>query len=54
MRPEPHQPRHAIGSCPDCGTAIPSYGLLIEYETADGGSARYAECPSCRDVVHPA
>ncbi|MFB6354799.1 MAG: hypothetical protein ABEJ92_12025 [Halobacteriales archaeon] len=54
MRPETDRPRQPLGACPECGATIPAGGLLIEYETADGGSARYAECPACRDVVHPA
>ncbi|MDY6819911.1 MAG: hypothetical protein SVG88_14720 [Halobacteriales archaeon] len=41
-----------LGRCPDCQTSIPEARLLIEYETADG-TAVYAECPDCRDVVHP-
>jgi hypothetical protein len=42
-----------LGVCPRCDSQIPAQGLLIEYETVDG-SAMYAECPNCRDVVHPA
>lgn len=32
--------------------SIPQAQLLIEYETSSG-EAMYAECPGCRDVVHP-
>lgn len=42
-----------LGTCPDCGAAIPRHRLLIEYETSDG-PARFAECPDCGGVVHPA
>ena len=45
--------RSILGSCPTCGEAIPSGYLLIEYRTSDGWPQMYAECPSCRDVVHP-
>lgn len=41
-----------LGSCPACGEPIPSNRLLIEYR-ADGRREMYAECPACRDVVHP-
>lgn len=41
-----------LGACPSCKADIPRFNLLIEYETADG-AAMYAECPECRDVVHP-
>jgi NAD-dependent SIR2 family protein deacetylase len=44
---------HELGTCPHCDAAIPTSRVLIEYETSDGPSA-YAECPDCRDVVHPA
>lgn len=40
------------GTCPQCGEAVPSHRLLIEYETANGRSA-FAECPTCEDVIHP-
>jgi len=42
----------SLGRCPDCETEIPRAGVIIEYETGDGTEA-YAECPDCRDVVHP-
>jgi len=42
-----------LGDCPRCDTRISTARLLIEYDTPDGPAA-YAECPSCRDVVHPA
>ena len=41
-----------LGACPACETPIPSGRLLIEYRT-DGRREMFAECPSCRDVVHP-
>ena len=41
-----------LGTCPACDEPIPAGRLLIEYRT-DGGRAMYAECPACRDVVHP-
>lgn len=43
----------ALGTCPHCGEAIPRTRLLIEYDTPEG-TATYAECPACHDVVHPA
>ncbi|EFW91671.1 hypothetical protein ZOD2009_12492 [Haladaptatus paucihalophilus DX253] len=42
-----------LGMCPNCGNSITSGYLLIEYDTEDG-SERFAECPSCEDIVHPA
>lgn len=42
-----------LGRCPYCDATIPRSRLLIAYDTADG-PAIYAECPDCRDVVHPA
>lgn len=42
-----------LGRCPGCGESIPSYNKLIEYETAEGWTAMFAECPNCDDVVHP-
>lgn len=47
------QTASALGRCPDCGASIPAGRLLIAYERADG-TAVYADCPGCRDVVHPA
>jgi NAD-dependent SIR2 family protein deacetylase len=41
-----------LGRCPRCESQIPDRRLLIEYET-DDGPAMFAECPACRDVVHP-
>lgn len=40
------------GECPRCGTDVPAFNVLIEYET-DDGVGMFAECPSCRDVVAP-
>lgn len=54
MRSDVDAGRRTLGECPDCGSTIPASGLLIEYDTADGGAAMYAECPACRAVVHPA
>lgn len=42
-----------LGQCPDCGSEIASYDVLIEYENDDGQPALWAECPDCQDVVHP-
>ncbi|RMB23982.1 hypothetical protein ATH50_1214 [Haloplanus aerogenes] len=42
-----------LGDCPRCDARISTARLLIEYDTSDGPAA-YAECPGCRDVVHPA
>lgn len=41
-----------LGTCPNCGTAIPERRILIEYETPDGTDV-YTDCPGCRDVVTP-
>ncbi len=43
-----------LGSYPDCGDPIRQIDVLIEYETTDGQSAVWAECPNCNTVVHPA
>lgn len=45
--------RQPVGSCPECGADIPSYGVIIEYET-DDGMDMFAECIECGEVVHPA
>jgi len=42
-----------LGDCPRCHAPIPTGNLLIRYERADG-HAVYAECPDCREPVHPA
>lgn len=42
----------SLGRCPDCSGRIPRGYLLIEYETEEG-SQRFAECPDCREIVHP-
>lgn len=43
----------ALGVCPICGVAVPSARLLIEYESEDGTSRMFAECPRCEDPIHP-
>lgn len=48
-----HDDSPTLGLCPDCGTEIATYNVLIEYETDDGQPALWAECPECREVVHP-
>lgn len=42
-----------LGTCPFRAGEIASYDVLIEYETAEGRPAVHAECPDCREVVHP-
>ena len=42
----------SLGNCPNCGGEITRDYVLIEYESA-GQPATFAECPHCRDVVHP-
>ena len=44
--------RPPLGGCPHCGTEIPDYRLLIEYEINEGVGI-FAECPTCREVVSP-
>jgi RNase P subunit RPR2 len=41
-----------LGRCPNCTTAIPKTRMLIRYQGGDG-TRIFAECPECRDVVHP-
>ncbi|WP_435153912.1 hypothetical protein [Haladaptatus sp. DFWS20] len=41
-----------LGVCPNCDGSITCGYLLIEYET-ENGVERFAECPDCRDIVHP-
>lgn len=47
-----NEPRE-LGDCPECETTITSVEVLIEYETEDGETACWAECPGCRSVVDP-
>lgn len=42
-----------LGYCPTCEVPIGTDGVLVEYETGNGWPQVFAECPSCRDVVHP-
>jgi hypothetical protein len=42
-----------LGSCPDCETPLHDYDVVIEYKRRDGQRAVWADCPDCRDVVHP-
>jgi len=44
--------RSTVGVCPACEVEIPPGMVLIEYEKG-GGTARFAECPSCGVPVHP-
>lgn len=41
-----------LGRCPQCGEPIEEHDVLISYER-DSGTEHYAECPGCREVVHP-
>lgn len=41
-----------LGRCPNCDEAITRDYLIIEYESK-GRPAKFAECPDCRNVVHP-
>ncbi|WP_456071279.1 DUF7837 family putative zinc-binding protein [Haladaptatus caseinilyticus] len=41
-----------LGVCPNCDDSITNGYLLIEYET-ESGLERFAECPNCREIVHP-
>lgn len=42
-----------LGRCPNCEVMIPPENLLIKYETDGGWPKLFAECPDCRDPVHP-
>jgi len=42
-----------LGRCPDCGESISQPWVLVEYETEDGETGIWAECPACEDVVAP-
>ncbi|WP_458187160.1 DUF7837 family putative zinc-binding protein [Haladaptatus sp. NG-WS-4] len=42
----------SLGMCPDCESDIPRGYVLIEYGT-ENGKERFAECPDCREIVHP-
>ncbi|WP_168216066.1 DUF7837 family putative zinc-binding protein [Halorussus marinus] len=44
--------RQPFGQCPNCHGSITRDYVLIEYES-EGRPAAFAECPDCRDVVHP-
>jgi hypothetical protein len=43
---------HDLGRCPNCAASVGAAHVLIRYDTAEGSKA-YAECPDCREVVHP-
>jgi uncharacterized C2H2 Zn-finger protein len=42
-----------LGRCPECGKRIPEAWLLIKYETSDGETRFWAECPACETIVSP-
>jgi uncharacterized C2H2 Zn-finger protein len=42
-----------LGACPRCEHSIAPSSLLIEYETADGSTKKFADCPVCDTVVRP-
>jgi len=42
-----------LGRCPDCGESISRVWVLVEYETDNGDTGIWAECPVCDDVVAP-
>lgn len=42
-----------LGRCPNCSEEVPEAWVLIEYETADGTTAYWAECLACDTVVSP-
>lgn len=44
---------HSPGDCPHCEARIPRGAVLIEYETVEGPTRMFAECPDCGEVVHP-
>lgn len=43
----------ALGACPECAAAIAPACVLIEYERGTGEVTAFAECPGCREVIHP-
>lgn len=44
--------RNQFGLCPNCGSQIRPAQVIIEYET-DTATRAYADCPGCREIVHP-
>jgi hypothetical protein len=42
-----------LGYCPQCDCEVPRAYLLIEYQTENGKTGLWAECPECADVIDP-
>ena len=41
-----------LGTCPFCGSAIPTGAILLEYEV-EGENRLFAECAACEEPVQP-
>ncbi|MFC4438542.1 hypothetical protein ACFO3C_12760 [Halostagnicola sp. GCM10023398] len=41
-----------LGTCPACAATITAVDVLVEYDV-NGQPAVWADCPDCREVVHP-
>ncbi|WP_440991933.1 DUF7837 family putative zinc-binding protein [Haloarchaeobius baliensis] len=44
--------RQKVGDCPHCGTRLGRGDVLISY-IEDERRRHWADCPDCREVVHP-
>lgn len=49
----PENREAALGTCSFCGEAVEERHVIIQYETAAGELGRWAECPSCSEIVDP-
>lgn len=51
--PETDSPkRRELGGCPHCGTRLGMGDVLISYTGTDQ-QRHWADCPNCREIVHP-
>jgi len=42
-----------LGCCSFCGTTITASQAIITYDTDDGTTGIWAECPKCDEIVDP-
>lgn len=42
-----------LGSCQFCGAPVADRHVIIRYETEDGATGAWAECPECGEIVDP-